>query len=121
MQPCPRIDPEFPCTSEYAKDVQGYQYCTYCGSLHPDEFMQMLEDGKCTVEATDKNYKIYVKTKEYETKFYFYHFTNSQKQRFIELYNDNKLVFARYNRDIRKVEYVGGKFFYVLPFFMHVV
>lgn len=33
--------------------------CSYCGSMHPDEFMQAVRDGY-TVGPTDKSYKAYL-------------------------------------------------------------
>lgn len=37
----------------------GHKRCSYCGSLHPDEFMAALEAGERVV-PTDKNYKAYL-------------------------------------------------------------
>lgn len=34
--------------------------CSYCGSLHPDEFMAAVESGAGALTATDKNYKVYI-------------------------------------------------------------
>ena len=33
--------------------------CSYCGSLHPDRFMELIRDG-WIVGPTDKNYKAYL-------------------------------------------------------------
>lgn len=33
--------------------------CSYCGSMHPDDFMKLVEAGEKLV-PTDKNYKVYV-------------------------------------------------------------
>lgn len=33
--------------------------CTFCGSMHPDDFMAAARRGE-TLEPTDKNYKVYV-------------------------------------------------------------
>lgn len=33
--------------------------CSYCGSMHPDDFMQAVRDGK-VVGPTDKSYKAYL-------------------------------------------------------------
>ena len=33
--------------------------CSYCGSLHPDRFMELVREG-WTVGPTDKNYKAYL-------------------------------------------------------------
>lgn len=34
--------------------------CSYCGSMDPDEFMRVLEDGTAELGPTDKSYKVYV-------------------------------------------------------------
>lgn len=36
--------------------------CSYCGSMHQDEFMRLIENGECTLTPTDKSYKVYVET-----------------------------------------------------------
>lgn len=88
--------------------------CSYCGSLNPDEFMRMVEAGECVLGTTDKNYKVYVEgTPRGFTKFYFYHLSPEQQERFVQLYNEKKLRF-------HPVQDQPGKFwdFYRLPFFM---
>lgn len=84
--------------------------CSWCGALNPDTFMARLEDGSIKLGATDKSYKVYVHTTDpnrplQTIKFYFQHLSEDQMRRFIELYNEKKLVFD------------GGSF-YVWPFFM---
>lgn len=37
----------------------GYRACSFCGSLHPDDFFAAIEAGRMLV-GTDKNYKVYV-------------------------------------------------------------
>lgn len=43
----------------------GCRTCSYCGSLHPDDFMRICrlaaEDERYSVEPSDKRYKVYVK------------------------------------------------------------
>lgn len=34
--------------------------CSYCGSLHPDRFMELVREG-CVVGPTDKSYKAYLR------------------------------------------------------------
>lgn len=83
--------------------------CTYCGSVSGDIFMARLESGNVTLEPTDKNYKVYVNNKggpSIGQKFYFMHLTEAQKRRFVELFNEGRLIFE------------GGNAFYRLPFFM---
>lgn len=77
------------------------QTCSYCGSLHPDEFMKRIEAGD-EVGPTDKNYKAYLG----DHKFYFQHLSEDQKTRFVELLNQRAI----------KIGY--PRHFYVLPFFV---
>lgn len=85
--------------------------CSYCGSLHPDTFMERLEAGTATLEPTDKSYKVYVRSDEGRPvggpsgKFYFQHLSETQRTRFIELHNEGRL----------KIAYPGH--FYTTPFF----
>ena len=47
-------------TYETGRGVVGQSCgCSYCGSMHPDDFMQAIRDGD-TIGPTDKNYKAYV-------------------------------------------------------------
>lgn len=110
--------------------VQGDNLsCNFCGSLHPDTFMEWIEAGG-EVTPTDKSYKAYIKcplpnerygevtedvteggghiTTVYgrEAKFYYQHLSDEQKKRFVDLYNSRTM----------KVGYPGR--FYVSPFFM---
>lgn len=43
----------------------GNRTCSYCGSIHPDDFMRVcrltLEDERYGVEGTTKSYKVYVR------------------------------------------------------------
>jgi hypothetical protein len=80
--------------------------CSFCGSLHPDKFIQAVKDGAGVV-PTDKNYKAYVNPGH--RKVYFQHMDADQKQELVRLINDKKVNFA----------YPG--YFYVLPFFVEVV
>jgi hypothetical protein len=47
------------------REERGYRSCSFCGSLHPDEFMQALEAG-AEVGPTDKPYKAYIDLQEIE-------------------------------------------------------
>ena len=81
------------------------------GSLHPDTFMRLLEAGTVKLTPTDKNYKVYIKGTDpedghsFHDKFYFEHLSAEQRERFIELHNEQKLGFA----------YPG--YLYTTPFF----
>jgi len=83
--------------------------CSYCGSYNPDQLMARLEAGDIQLGPTDKDYKVYIENSGGEPlsaiKFYFQHFDEEQKHRFIELHNEGKL----------KIGMPGH--FYRLPFF----
>lgn len=68
---CPRRA-EAPFTREHLEGLDGFDTrhglsgqeaiglsCTYCGSLHPDRFMELLEQG-WILSPTDKTYKAYL-------------------------------------------------------------
>ena len=42
------------------RDRNGERSCSFCGSLHPDDFMAAVRDRRVVVGPTDKNYKVYV-------------------------------------------------------------
>lgn len=113
---------------------QSDESCSYCGSLNPDYLMSRIEAGTVQLGPTDKNYKVYVTNDGGEAfkqtyrgpdcpggddpnkwvwtmrelgmvKFYFQHFTEEQKKRFVQLMNEKKL----------KIQEPGH--FYRLPFF----
>lgn len=89
---------------------RGHRTCSYCGSAHPDEVMQGIEDGTVELGPTDKSYKAYLEGGVFgdRGKFYFQHFSKAQRVRFVELLNAKKV----------RVGYPGE--FYRLPFFIHV-
>jgi hypothetical protein len=87
-------------------DVAG-PCCSYCGSLQPDRFMELVRAG-WTVGPTDKSYKAYLAEDDAshrQAKFYFQHLTVGQQDEFIGLHNAKLIKFG----------YPGG--FYVTPFF----
>lgn len=112
MIPCPRRPENYPFAND-TKDTFD-PCCSYCGSIEPNRFMDLVERGVVLLGATDKSYKVYVRKiplgpdelKSREIKFYFYHLSEDQQKRFIELCNEDKIKFE------------GGFRFYVLPFFM---
>lgn len=79
--------------------------CSYCGSLHPDKFLEAVELGH-EVGPTDKSYKAYIGHPHPHSKFYFQHLNEAQRAKFIELYN----------KDVMKIGYPG--WFYTTPFFI---
>ena len=79
----------------------GKDTCSYCGSLHPNDFMTCCFNQE-TLCPADKNYKVYV----LPHKFYFQHLDKQQQLEFISLYVKGALT-------------VGDPgYFYVMPFFM---
>jgi hypothetical protein len=98
---CPRNDDV---TAEHSY-WRGDRTCSFCGSMHPDDFMAAIKGGNQIV-PTDKNYKAYVKTSNGgQQKFYFQHLDIHQQDEFIRLYNAKSLSLATPGR------------FYVPPFF----
>jgi hypothetical protein len=77
--------------------------CSFCGSLHPDDFMAAVRAGE-KVGPTDKNYKAYLG--EGHSKFYYQHLSDDQRREFVELHNAGTMNVG-----------VPGHF-YRLPFFM---
>lgn len=100
-------------------------YCSFCGSLHPEKFLELVTEG-WVVEPTDKSYKAYLRqvlAMEERTaepgeplppiacgrsKFYYQHLSEEQRQHFVDLYNDNTMRLG-----------LPG-YFYQMPFFMTV-
>lgn len=120
--------------------------CSYCGSMNPDDLMEMLEAGTCVIGPTDKNYKAYIEEAltdeqlakvEAEVdaeiadlgpehhrenhrantllmrnhgpsiaKFYYMHLSEPQRQRYFELFKEDKIKYG----------YPG--YAYTLPFFI---
>ena len=129
---CPRRD-EFapdgipsgmPKTDTWLREY-GYRTCSWCGSMHPEDFMRICRSGSGEVGPTDKRYKAYVEGGIIRAKFYFRHLTEDQRREFVDLYNDRAV--RRYDSEgdyevIRdrgsklKIGYPGR--FYVLPYFM---
>ena len=98
--------------------------CSFCGSLHPDMFLDLIASGRWVVEPTDKNYKAYLgeilsmeertavpgeplpPVRSGRAKFYYQHLSPEQQERFVELYNTRAMRLAEPGH------------FYVLPFFI---
>lgn len=85
------------------RTTPGVRHCSFCGSVHPDDFMAKVAAGEMVI-PTDKNYKAYLGTAH--LKFYYMHLSEAQMLAFIELYNS-------------KVMQIGVPgYFYRPPFFM---
>jgi hypothetical protein len=110
---CPRRDDMFQPQGEGATPDQWHithdyrdtilKTCSFCGSLHPDDFMDRVRSG-VEVGPTDKNYKAYIGGSG-GPKFYYQHLSADQRREFVELLNDGTM----------RVGYPGH--FYRLPFF----
>lgn len=114
MLPCPRrIEGPDIAGSDPSKDAwRPDDTCSFCGSVNPDVLMARIEAGTVQLGPTDKRYKIYVENEGGDpigTKFYFQHFSEDQRRRFVDLHNERRL----------HIGHPGH--FYVLPFFMGVV
>ena len=76
---------------EYRLEGAG---CSYCGSVSQEAFLAFVEAGG-EVGPTDKNYKVYLHGDNAPGgKFYFYHLNKAGVERFIELYNAQKIKFG---------------------------
>lgn len=68
--------------------------CTFCGSMHPDDFMEAVREG-AEIGPTDKRYKAYVegyrKNGSNGGKFYFAHLSPKQGDEFLKLLRDDKV------------------------------
>lgn len=108
---CPRRMHE-PGPWEYAEGLDGFDSrhgdlsCTFCGSLHPDRFMELLAEG-AELEPTDKSYKAYITAPGVQTKFYYQHLSPEQRAQFVERLN------------AKQVKISAPGHLYVLPFFCH--
>ncbi len=76
--------------------------CSYCGSMQPQAVFAAIDRGDF-LGPTDKSYKVYVGERR---KFYFQHFDDADKGKFIDALNAGAV----------KIGYPGH--FYVLPFFI---
>lgn len=70
--------------------------CTYCGSMHPGDFMEALRDG-ARLGVTDKNYKAYVEGYQGNGpnggKFYYQHLSVEQRHELIRMLNAREIKF----------------------------
>lgn len=82
--------------------------CSYCGSVSQEAFLAFVEAGG-EVGPTDKSYKAYLHSTDDVPapgiKFYFQHLDQAGRDKFIELYNANRM----------RIGYPGH--FYSLPYF----
>lgn len=83
-------------------------FCSHCGSLHPDRFLFLVENG-CSIIPTDKSYKAILVNNNEWYKFYFSHMAPEQAGILLHLYEQKRL----------KIEHPG--FFYKYPLFKLIV
>lgn len=101
------------------RDDERFRCCSFCGSVHPDDFMRFLKEG-WILGPTDKNYKAYLGepiepynllgTIEISSKdvgkFYYEHLSEGQRKEFVDMLNQKAI----------KIGYPGH--LYVRPFFV---
>ena len=99
--------------------------CSCCGSMHPDDFMDIARTGSAEIGPTGKSYKAYVDKQGRFSKFYFQHLSEEQMREFVDLYNarphrqynDASLTPTDNNNEPgMKIGYPGH--FYQPPYFM---
>ena len=101
--------------------------CSYCGSIHPDEFMAQVRSGS-PIGATDKSYKAYVEEMssrepvrmDHAPKFYYQHLSSEQQDEFVRLWNERVLMSRRFDFATDEYVTVPARDYWsgVLPFFM---
>lgn len=73
--------------AEWQTRDDGYLHCSWCGSLHPDEFLRRLTTPGCSFSGTDKGaYKFYAgaEGKSADDKFYGEHVKDLDESRWSE-------------------------------------
>ena len=108
------------CDTWNVDETTGLRHCSWCGSIHPDQFMHLVRTH-CVLTPTDKEYKVYVDetvarivtgdtneivTPPHQRKFYFQHLGVADRVAFKELHNAGQL----------SIGYPGNC--YVVPYFM---
>lgn len=88
----------------YESDLAKDGSCLFCGSISPSELFTLVLSGVSLI-PTDNSYEVSINDGD-RRKFFFEHFSNSDIDRFIELYNN------------RTIQLTHPGYFYVLPFFM---
>ncbi len=70
--------------------------CSICGSMHPDEVIELIRTGKAKYEGSTKSYKMYISRKEVPNasfggiKYYRNHDNENFVERFNEALKENK-------------------------------
>lgn len=121
LHTCPRRGENFPWTRDDLRNREhtnldswrspsasaSVTICSFCASMHPDEFMDGLRARTLVAGPTDKDYKAYVlrSTGRHVARFYYQHFSSAQMLEFIDLYNqrddsENRLMLVRLPRTL---------------------
>lgn len=87
-----------------ADEIKSLQ-CSFCGSLHPDDFIALVHSG-AEVIPTDKSYKAYLRYKGRQIKFYYKYLSMEQVKILLEMHDSGRM----------NIGYPG--FFYTTPLFM---
>ena len=105
---CPRSFIVAPAQFEHWWEVaRGHRTCSFCGSLHPEDFMEAVRSLRGELVPTDKTDKVYLCSQEHhQAKFYFQHLPPELQEEFVALVNTNNMRIA------------APGHFYMLPFFM---
>jgi hypothetical protein len=102
------------------RNTDDWRTCSYCGSVHPDFFMEKVRAGE-PIGPTDKSYKAYLKVNGH-AKFYYQHLGEEAQIEFVKLWNDGTLKTKKYDFDKPEItsEIVEAKTYWdgALPFFM---
>lgn len=78
------------CTNSGYSLRRGHRAYNHCGSMHAEDFLKALEAGAMLI-GTDKNYKVYVRNADDQSKFYFNHLDEAGQWRFIEMFNEKRM------------------------------
>lgn len=97
---CPRSLAEGrPFEASWENRDDGRRHCSWDGSMHPDDFMEYVKDGKL-VGSTDKSYKFYASDDGFG-KFYTHHLSDEQGHEFWALWQAGKINFGEYPPYVR--------------------
>lgn len=72
-----------------ADEIKGLQ-CSFCGWLHPDDFIALVQNG-AEVIPTDKSYKAYLHYEGRQIKFYYKHLSIEQVKILLEMHNKGRM------------------------------
>lgn len=103
-------------TPDYWQVRGNDKCCSYCGSWHPDEFLEFLKEAAdpskpgCIDPATGKNYKVYIERPQVKNamdgaiKFYKWHLPNEMSEEIQALYRE--AVEVSFRKTMRRLDEV---------------